>query len=346
MTRIFTTGAEELNPEDVWDGVVMNNVEYVPICSTYNDIDMVWAPPRTGVACYRCVAENQNGLKKGFPDHPTELYVGLAVRFTSYRRTDRDFLWFGPGGLGLFAYTDDTILVKRGSTTLASGGAIVTNTWHYLEVYYKPLNSDGNITVKMDGSEIINYDGDTTDSSEYIDEMKFRSQNSAVGYPVFFDDIVINDTAGSVNNSWPGQVRLLPIHGKANGDTNEWSRVQVDLGANFAQARADRSADFAELEIDSAEKTELYDMEVPDLPAGATITNIIASIAAKVETGSSNIAMLCNPGVATDEGTSQALVAGYKRYDEVWDINPDTEVAWVEADLSGLQLGIISKASS
>ena len=341
MTRIFTTGAEELDPNIVWDSILMNSIDQVPIMTKAHDIDMVSAPPRTGYACYRVIAENINGLYKEFPDHPDEIYVGMAFRTTGYTRNDRQFIVFNTN-LYFYIKTDNAIYAYRGGTELGHGGTVVANTWHYLEFYYLPRNSGGEVTVKLDGVQILTYSGDTTDNTEYVSSMSLRNLISNTTYPMYYDDIVINDTNGADNLSWPGQIRLLPISAKANGDANDWDRVQVDLGFNFAQSRY-RSDEFAELQTPDAEDDELYEMEVPDLPAGATITNVIASVAGKIEAGSGDLALLCNPGVAIDEGTSQALVAGYVQLYEAWAVNPDTSVAWIEADLAGLQLGFRSK---
>jgi hypothetical protein len=157
------------------------------------------------------------------------------------------------------------------------------------------------------------------------------------------DDIVINDTNGSVNNSWPGQVRLLPIQPCAAGDVTELTRKGIDLGANYAQVREPGHGGFAVVETDTVNKRDLYAVDLPDLPAGATIKNVIVKATANVQNGSGGLALLLKAGTTESEGSNQALVSDFKTFGQVWDINPDTGVAWTEADLADLQIGIKAK---
>jgi hypothetical protein len=200
------------------------------------------------------------------------------------------------------------------------------------------LNSGGVLQIKLDGSTVIDYTGDTTSSSEYVTKVHFRGIDAG-GTETLWDDIVINDTSGSLNNSWPGQVRLQPIRPVAAGDSTQFTRAGIDLGTNHAQLR-DKGAIDAMLQSDTVDELDLYEMDVPDLPAGALIQNVIVMATARIESGSGSLALVAKNGGNTDQGSDQVLTAGWQGLVEVFPTNPTDDQAWAEADLDGLQLGI------
>lgn len=50
------------------------------------------------------------------------------------------------------------------------------------------------------------------------------------------DDCAINDTSGSFQTSWPGEMKYIVLRPNAAGDNNAWGRGGVDSGANWSQA--------------------------------------------------------------------------------------------------------------
>ena len=209
-----------------------------------------------------------------------------------------------------------------------------------MEVHFKPLNTGGVLQVKLDGNLVIDYSGDTTNNAEYVTEFVLRGTDQ--GKETYYDDIVLNDASGSYNNSWPGQVHLLPIQAAGEGDTTQFTRAGVDLGENFAQVRPLTPIQ-SYVQSDTADEIDLYTVDVPDLPSGATIKNVIASALGRIVTGSGSMALLCKQGGNTTTGSDKALSAGWTMDQEVFAVNPADDAAWEEADLSGLQLGIKSR---
>lgn len=344
MARRLTTGAEETDCNGVWDSIGL----------TVSPTPVIWGPsddyglsnqPRTGRGMY--VLRNDEYLRRNCTDMPTELYYGFAM--CAKKIENQYFFYSFTDDVGVFdrycrlrALTDGTLEFWRGGVNMVSSvsGVITANNWHYIEVWHRPLNADGRFVVKVDGVIAIDYTGDTTDEEEYINGWQLQGNSNDVGEFTLFDDIVCNDTSGPVNNSWPGQVRLLPIRPAAAGTFAQWDRAGVDLGTDHAHVRQD--FDFAMLQTSTPDERQTFTPDIPDLPAGATIQNIIVNVRARVENGSGVVAPMVRSHGTDAIGSDHTLSSAYHWHAQVWPDNPDDSAPWEEGDLANLEIGFSS----
>lgn len=352
MARIFTTGAEEYDLVSLWD-VMDNSPENSAMnASIIGDTEIITATPRTGKGMYGLHSTTFLRKSFGVSTSVTELYWGFAVRlpyvgvnqvpffqvFTDNPSTYNNYD-------GLMVTSGGAVQALRGGTIIAtsSAGIISANTWYYFEVWLKPLNSNGRFVVKVDGAAAcIDYTGDTTDNKEYINAWGIQGVEGNTGRtPTLFDDIVVNDTSGSDNNTYPGLVRLLPIRPESAGSNADWSRAGVDLGADEAQAR-NGGFEFAMLQTADADDKVTLSTEIPDLPVGATITNVIVSARARVQSGAGVIAPMINSNGTESISADQNLASGWRYYSYVWHHNPEDNADWAEADIDTIDIGVSS----
>jgi len=348
MTRIFTTGAEESDMNALWDYLDIRIAQNSPPSQTLirGTFETLTVSPRTGQGYY--VMSDEKVLRKDFDTDTshTELYFGFAVQFTSLTVLPFFYVWTDAPSvfanyMGLRLTATGVIQALRTGTTIASSavGIIATNQWYYIEMWVKPLNSNGRFVVKVDGSTVIDFTGDTTNDLELINgfELNATDQNLLT----FFDDIVVNTPDGAVNNTYPGMVRLLPIRPDAPGTNSDWTRAGVDMGTDEAQLR-NGTFEFSMLQTASADALQDAIPEIPDLPAGATITNIVLTAKAKVDAGAGVIAPMVIANGTSDISADQTLATNWKHYQYAWAVNPDDSAAWEEADLSLLKIGVSS----
>ena len=112
------------------------------------------------------------------------------------------------------------ILLKRGSHT---GTIIATSTlalttaqqWRSYEVNALIHDTLGKCIIKVDGVEWINFSGDTKNAgtSTRPDTLHFGAGDSGL----WSDDILVLDTTGPVNNTWPGEVVIVGLRPAGNG---------------------------------------------------------------------------------------------------------------------------------
>lgn len=350
MARIFTSGAEEADLKALWslvESVGVNSA--LGVLQAFGSTDLVTFEPRTGRGMYLLDKEvflrNDFGLVNTY----TELFFGFAFRTTSlfagrvffYAWTDDPGVYGNHLGLRLLA--TGAVEVVRSGTQIAvsAAGVVSTNTWHYFEVWFKPLSANGRAVVYVDGVKVIDFTGNTQAEDTYINAYQFQGLEYGYNNIVAFDDIVVNDASGSENNTFPGMVRLLPIRPQDAGNYAQWDRGGVDLGSDEAQAR-NGTWEYSMLQTSVADELVTFVPEIPDLPAGATITNVVLTARAKVESGAGVIAPMVRANGTDDISADQTLLSSWRYAQYAWAVNPDDSAAWEEADLATLEIGVSS----
>lgn len=337
MTRELTTGAEEIFLPGTWDTIVAND----NIVQTNGDLLTTKMQPRTGYACYALAF--QDLLGKTLNLSSASVYTGFAFGCTSLSSVQSVSLFTvntSTGSLSIRLLATGALRVLRGAVNIgeSAGGVISQSTWHHIQVYCFIDDSAGRVQIYVDGASVINFTGDTN-SATTVNVYTVTYQGVASAGRCCFDDIVINSSAGSVNNGLPGQVRLLPVQPRAAGDLSQLTRAGVDLGNNFAQVRAPGN-EFSMLQTNTTNNADLYLTDIPDLPADAVITNVIVKARLRVQLGTRNGALLIKSGGTQEQGSDFALSAGWRWYEHVAAVNPADSGAWAEADLNGLQIGV------
>lgn len=238
--------------------------------------------------------------------------------------------------------SDKKILVYRSSTLLdqSSPSALVVGSWQYFEVFLFIHDSTGRFVVKLDGVTIIDFTGDTKPTTVTdVYQVDFEGMENTNTY---WDDMVINDDAGGINDDFPGVIFLEPLRPTAAGDQTGLSRGGTDSGANWSQVD-EAPADGVEYVFDTVvDEYDLYNIENFTLPANATINNVIVKARAQLDSGSGSLAIMVKAGTTEAQSPDITLAPGpgWVLHDYVWDLNPDDSAAWEDADIDALQIGV------
>jgi len=238
--------------------------------------------------------------------------------------------------------TGGSLAIRKSATVLATSitGLVTTGVRYNIECYVKPRNSGGEFTVKLDGTQILTYSGNTTANAESCDGFRLYPGHATGNNMTWWDDIAVNDNSGSVNNSWIGRINLWPLYARGTGDVTQLSRGGLDLGANYAQVRDPDPTGQTFVQGDNG-NYDLYLVDTLDLPAGATINNIIVQVVGKSTSGLGYVAPMIKADDIEAQGDDKLLTSGFLSVrQQAWAINPKTSTAWTESDLSTLQIGV------
>jgi hypothetical protein len=106
--------------------------------------------------------------------------------------------------LGSLRFNGDKQLeVYVGSSPVSAGTYIWSNfEGRHIQVYVKIANSGGKIQVKVDGVLEVDFTGDTQPGADTVVD-GFKHEADGV-----YAAIVVNDSTGTEDNSWPGVVRM------------------------------------------------------------------------------------------------------------------------------------------
>jgi len=360
MARRFTTGFE-------LGEVLEHNGSY----GSNGLVDAVVATPvRTGGYAWRPQNLANSVLAYTYCTHtladdPTELYVRFAFRHTGLEGTVDDsyeavFAVFDEAGdahlsLGLAA-NDFLLRVKTGGTgalgqtggsVVDTGSAVLTaDTWWVIEVYISIANSGGQVTVKVNGATDISYTGDTqVGSTDGIRAFRFGAHgvgNNTGITKKYLDDIAVNDTSGSQQNSWIGQGGVYLLKPSADGTQNDWT---PSAGAdNYALVDEVPASATDYISSDTSTDIDLFELE--DLPAEIVDVDLIEALfqAALAETGSNSVKHLIRHSGTNYDGDTEAIVTVDPNY-ALYKSAPVYEVlgssgAWTPAQVNALESGV------
>jgi len=320
-------------------GYEMNDTTYETGVTYQGSPAIVASPVRTG--SYALELASQELIGYGVSG-ATAVYMGVGVYLNNIAGV-YDILQFWSSSAELFAIQvaiGGALQAVRGNTVMAtSTSTISTGGWYYIEVYYLPDNSAGVATIRVNGAEWLTASGDTQDNDDPFTVVRLVN-TTAVGVNVEFDDLVINDTSGAVNISWPGQQKLYLATVNGDGDTTD---LTPSAGDNYAAVDEipPNTADY--VYSDTATDIDLYDITDP-LAGTETLGSVVVNYVAKLDSGSGNIAATVKAGGTEDDGTTEGLTEAWLLYQATWDVNPDDAGAWTPADIDGLQIGIEIKA--
>lgn len=165
-----------------------------------------------------------------------EIVIGGAMQFhgTAYQ-PGGFYIGLYEGWGGATAHIDfrlnatGRIIITRNGTTLATGTTIMPlDSWVYIEIKVKIHDTAGTIDVHLNGAPEITATGlDTRNggTSGVINWVMWQLAWADGGSWVFFDDIYILDTTGTVNNDFLGDVKVSPLYPSGPGSNGGFTGV-------------------------------------------------------------------------------------------------------------------------
>lgn len=160
---------------------------------------------------------------------------------------------------------------------------------------------------------------------------------------VYFDDVIINDTSGSYNNSWPNQARISKLNAIGDGSTQQftgpfakkhWEIMQCNPSKTFFLSAG--STGLTEiLDIDS---TPVLTTDICALDAIAYgRTEPVSGVAPDVN----SFTFFLKSGSDIYNATSPiTLTSGLSIVEYIWETSPISGVTWSSAEIDGLYLGV------
>jgi len=215
MTRLWTDGAE------------MGDVLF---WSWTNGEQAITSSPASGVYCYEAYADE--GSYKALSPALAEFYLKFRIKWNSahYWPTNAHYpdLRYDGTNIAWLTFEETTNYwcayingVKVGTYT-----ELNDNQWYLMEVYYKLHDTSGSFIVKIDGIQAIAYGGDTNPGAYTgINRIYWGSSSSwcAPHQYRYLDDLALNDTSGSIDNSWCGAGRVERLVPNNDGDVLQWT---------------------------------------------------------------------------------------------------------------------------
>ena len=239
--------------------------------------------------------------------------------------------------LKMIATKYNTIQLWKGSkeTLLYEEDNFSNGFWNIHEIRYKG-GSNGNITYRLKGEIVYEYNGDVrTIANPSITEVATIVFRGLTYYTNFwFDDIVVNDTTGSYNNSWPDGVRVKLL--KPNGDHSiTWSRTG---GSNNYGAVNDVTNNYS-LYTNTVGAIDLYNMsdcnsDTYDIKWARAI-HVIKGY----DTDIKHFTPIFKISGTNYYGNTVKIPYSYHYVRQLFEVSPATGNKWTKTELDGIIFG-------
>lgn len=279
----------------------------------------------------------------------SEFYFRSGVRVTQYPSGNTDIIVFGlnanfsNGGItlngdGSISYRakgfgGDTVLVTTAPAILP------INNWCILELYLKLDTTVGVATLRVDAVQRGTFNGNTRQGQGDSTINKI----SLIAPPfnqINFDDVGLNDTTGTVDNSWLGDGHIIALAPNATGTVTQF--LVTGSAVNYlAVSEIPPNNDTSYVYTSATGTRDFYNL------ANTGLSNVVLGRVWVEFVGKLSAADASSVGAALRiSGTNfddvlQPLTTVYARYKTPeWTLNPYTSGVWTVADVDGLQAGL------
>ena len=224
------------------------------------------------------------------------------------------------------------IRIGDGGTLLDTGDvALAYGVTYLIEVYYKPLNSGGECTVKVNGAADATYTGDTTAGLENVQEFHFGKAMTSSYY--YLDDVVVSDSG------WLGNQYIQAIVPNGAGSLTQWD---PSTGSNYACVDEVTASDTDYVSTNVTDEIDLYGMSNLTGTIGSiTAIDICARMAYEGNPTPTKQKIAYKSGATTAYGSDISSGLSFIDYfSGPIATNPDDSAAWEEADINALECGV------
>lgn len=284
------------------------------------------------------------------PTTYTELYGRCYVRYTwTSGTTSQAFTALQSGSTIRMRLAIDQnyaiVGIANGSTVFTTANNVApANTWVCVEWHWKANATTGELTVKVNDTIAGTYVGNTgTVSCDTIAVGGPSTSTTTLFCNLYVDDLVLNDTTGSINNSWCRQGTIVALVPKGAGNYTQWT---PNTGANYAAVdEIPNDADTTYVVSNTVGQIDTYNMQelVADksVPSTAIVNAVQWQATARYTDASGIIAPMLRSGTTDAEASNVAVGSAYT--DQIkfvtYDVSPFTSSQWTVSEVDGLESG-------
>ncbi len=352
MTRLLTCGYETGDREELGTNTIGSSATMALVTTSPT-------PRLSGNYCLKCTGNTAAGhafKTFSFGGNKTEVWsrFGLYIHAATFT-SEVCFAVLNDStatAQGCLTYTGSDSLIRARFSNQNSGTLLGTSTltmtqdaWHLIEWRHQMTSTTVGITeVWLDGTRVINFSGDNTNTANVNVASLALGMGTAysvtvAAYYQAFDDIAVNDTAGTINNGqiYDGRVVLLKPNG-AGSNTNQ-TRGGTDSGANWSQVDELPPSLTDYVYSATVGTRDTYALE--DLPSGTWAVNCceVLAYAQNSDTNPGSLGLTVKSGATTNEGSAQALAASAQYFRQLYETDPATSAAWATSAVNVLEAG-------
>lgn len=317
-----------------------------------------WAPA-TGGTCGFAVRVNDLNLLAGLLPQ-TAAHDLFAVVEGSYHHVKVSLT---PNGTFLLRGRKKNISGQELLLAQSAEG-IQSGTWNYIEFQWVISATAGSFEVRLNGTPVITYTGDTDQGSSTDPPIAFQTVWTAVqfmgfsglaslgdpeAFTAWFCDFYLADNtaaAGGDISTFLGDGQMITIFPNAAGLAAEWTPFPAAPNFDQVNDKPIHDGDETYVHTLASDMRDCYGFE--DIPVGSVILAVHGNLLIRKETGgSARVAPLVGQAstmyiVGPSQGIGTDL---YNRYVTApMDVNPATGQKWTATEINAGQFGVMRTA--
>lgn len=267
---------------------------------------------------------------------------GCAIRVIAEGGSNRLQNGMHFGTAGDFNYINISINPGLGIRVWLNGALVgeaglvyVLNSWFWLETKVTAGQGNGSIEVKIQGSTVV--------LAENLNILPVRVTTiGKTGAPVTtttqYDDWVVWDDTGLINNNFMGDTFVLVAPPEADGTPSDWTPSSgVD---RFSRVNTLAPNDETFISADTVGQTQEFSHTSLNLPVGAVSAIAVQTRAFKNDAGSADYRLGVASGSSTGMSNDIALATGVVSHTHIQNIDPATGLPWTQASAQSARLRI------
>lgn len=245
------------------------------------------------------------------------------------------------------------------ATVLASSSALSTGTWYRIEVkIVDHATTSAEMELKIDGTVVSNQTG----LSGVAGGGGFRlgAVTGTSSPDLYFDDVAVNDSSGSYQNSYPGSGKIIHLRPNAAGDSSSWTGY-VGTGSNWERVDEVTPDDATSgVRSRTTNEVEEYNVDASGIGSGDTVNVVAVGHRVNRSTGTTNSTYNVRvkktaSGTVSESSTLTAITTTWRTNDPssnsaspfalVTYLDPDS-AAWTQSTLDSMQIGLKTVSGS
>lgn len=321
-----------------------------------SQITLSSANPRTGTYHLRSAANFSSATTARRVLGGAKTSVGLAtVFYTTSLPTiaQRDILFAFMDAANVAQVTigldtTGTITAWRGTVAGTALGTtaspvFVANAYQHVEAFVLFSNTVGTVEVRVNGVTVLTLTSQDTVATANVEcsQVRVAGTNSAGTATTImdFDDVFCYDNAGTYNNAFIGDRRVLTLFPNANTATADWTAVGAATGYEcIDEANPDEDTTYI-----TADTTGLIsEFGLQNLPGGISAISAVVMVerARKTDAGTANTQISIHSGASTTTGANKALTEVYTFRQDVFEIDPASAAPFTPTEVNALQFKV------
>lgn len=271
----------------------------------------------------------------------TDLSEGcFQFHYYTPRDAGTEFFRMSDSGVGLQLELRDVsghaLQLTRNGTALATlaAGSLVGNTWYEFKIKFKIANTGGYCVVYQNGTEVINFSGDTQNTANArVNEITILQSNVLPGIQSRFANIFCYSDVASFPQGELRYKRKLP---SGAGTTTNFT---PSTGSNYQCVDETNPSTTDYVESTTPGNIDLYTIG-NSLPSTDNVAFVIRETwALKTDAGARTLRQVTRSGGTNYESGNHTLTGTHAGYQTLYATDPNTSAAWTAANVNALEIG-------